>query len=133
MTAFLLEPAMRFATRRNIPSWPNYAVPTVIFAIGAIVLWVCSKRFWPGDVEQESSVDLDHLKRIAFSLLGAYYLIDNGAGLATDILASLQKDAFRVPPSFRWTTDVLGALVGLVLVVANSKKAPVPGFDDISA
>ena len=131
MTAFLLQPAQRFASRRPNPDWPNYAIPAIIFATGAIALWLAARRFWPNDVEHESTIQIDQLKRLAFALLGAYFLIVFGGPAILDVINSYETTAFNRPPQNpRWIVDCGVALIGLTLLIVSRKKQPVPGFDD---
>lgn len=132
MTAYLLQPAMRFATRRPNPNWPNYAVPAVLFAVGALVLWWSARRFWPSDAAEEPPIEVKDVKRVALSVLGTYFLVIYGGQTIVDAINLSQATAFVGPgQNPRWMMDCGVTLVGLALVIANmKKKEPVPGFDD---
>jgi hypothetical protein len=132
LTAQMVQPAMRFATRRNFPPWPNYAIPAAIFLVAAIALWVSSNRFWPRESEQEPAIEFDQLKRLVFMALGTYFLIDAAPSLIADVLSTMRNDVFtRTPGIERWIYDSGASVAGLGLIVANMKRDPLPGFDDI--
>jgi len=130
MTAFLLQPAMRYASRRPVPAWPSYAISAGVFAIGAVLFWLMSSRFWPGESESDSEFDLEKFKRIVFSLLGAYLLITNGATGLIDIFIRVPQDLTqRSFPNVKSTIEFGAAFLGLCLIIANSARSPLPDFD----
>lgn len=132
MVAFYLQPAMRYASRRPVPTWPSYAVSAAVFAIGAVVFWVMASRFWARDTELPSDVDLEKLKRIGFQLLGAYFLIDYAAAGFAEMASRAQVDLTpRAFPNARWEIYLGIAFIGLVLLVANTPRSSVPDFDQM--
>ena len=133
-TAQMITPAMRFATRRNFPSWPNFAVPGFMYIVGAVVLFFYSLKLAPkSDEEEDGSLTFEQLKGLSFLVLGAFFLI-NGVPLAiTDLFSTLRPDLFNRQPGLdRWIYDVGSSNAGIGLIVANSpKREVVPGFDEM--
>lgn len=134
MTVRMTTPQMRFATGRNFPSWPYYAVPTFLYVVGALVLLWYSFRLAPkGEEHADEKLEFDQLKNVAFLVLGAYFFI-SGAPLAiSDLLSTVKSEWFnRLPSVDRWIYDVGSTIAGLGLIVANSpKKEGVPDFDEM--
>jgi hypothetical protein len=131
MTAFFLQPAMRYASRRPVPTWPSYAISAGVFAVGAILFWVLSNRFWSPESEP-AQVDLEKLKRIGFQLMGAFFLIDYGGSGLAEMMSRASVDlTARAFPNARWEVYFGIAFIGLVLLVANTPRSAVPDFDQM--
>lgn len=134
MTVRMTTPQMRFATGRNFPSWPYYAVPTFLYVVGALVLFWYSFRIAPKAQEhEEEKLEFEQMKNVAFLVLGAFFFISTAPLLASDLLWTVKSEWFNRQPSVdRWIYDVGATLAGLGLIVANTpKKEGVPDFDEM--
>jgi len=136
LTAQMSTPAMRFSSRRNLPGWPNFAVPAVLYALAAAFLFWYAVGIAPKREDEETgTLSFDQLKKLAFLVLGAFFLISGAPLVISDVLSTMKGELFNRQPGLdRWIYDVGSSVAGLALVIANSPKGePVPGFDEMTS
>lgn len=133
MTARMTTPAMRNATNPRMMPWPNFAVPAALYVLGGLWLFWYSMRLAPKNVdEEEGPLEFEQIKNLAFTVLGAYFLISYAPLAISDALSAGFGIFNRTPTLDRWITDVGCSLAGLFLIVANAPKGEgVPGFDEM--